>query len=350
MQKYVALLMLSIAPVTAEDETSTYNPYASDYSGYAMPTGEQGIGHVCDDEAEKTKWKEAKSDYPHLTDCLCDTKVRALFEGGVPKGQGYWQYSESFFVGACPVPSCRQYIKGLLGAENEKTGTCICDAPVLFSAVNVAIQAPEFDLLKLTDDEEKKFKALCGTQSCYDLFKDMTGKPNPANPPDGVLPDLCPYANPSTLPPSPPVAINVAMTIAGDVASVNQDELKKNFAAIFNVSPDMVSLSLSAGSVTVDAQIVFADESKAIVAVANVASKDTKAMSASLGVTVTAMTPPSMNDIKPAGSALSGGAIAGIIVGAIAGVALLAIVVWYALKAKGGKAKGGKQTASSGTV
>merc|ERR1719460_536968 len=142
-------------------------------------------------------------------------------------------------------------------------------------------------------------------------------------------------------PPPPPSKlstgkkITVKVKAAGAVSDYDDKkkaELESAMATVAGVSADAVTVTVTAGSVILDFEIITTDPEATKTTVTTALADTTKA-SAALGVTVEETpTVAVVAEKKDDDDGLSGGAIAGIIIGAVVGLLCIGGIIFFAMK------------------
>jgi len=92
--------------------------------------------------------------------------------------------------------------------------------------------------------------------------------------------------------------VNVAFTIASTISvfdATAQDAFKSKLATLVSVSTDVISMSVSAASIIADVDISTSSDSEAQAVAITISSASTSSLSNSLGVTITAVSAPTVS-------------------------------------------------------
>jgi len=187
-----------------------------------------------------------------------------------------------------------------------------------------------------------------------DKTYDFTSLCPSSGPTPGPNPGPNPGPTPSTTPPPPPAAppplttTSVTVTTGADPSDLEPHiaALKTSLASSANVAESAVEVTVTAGSAVITLSVTTATSQAAamhttISGLFPDAAHATTWLAQATGldattVAVTSVSAPSQNNVPGGDDGLSGGAIAGIVLGTLAFVAILAGVVMMAIKKDGG--------------
>lgn len=202
------------------------------------------------------------------------------------------------------------------GLSNTMTDmvSCMCDQPnfaALMPGGSGSSAPPSMDVIK----------SFCSTASCASIIPALSqGQQNC----DGIQKVIKMFRT------------KVTMTLAGDVSDhqAKLETYRKKFASAFGVAKEMVSITLASGSTVMTVTITSSTDLSATVSSKLGTSSKADDLLGCTGCNTVAPQLETTEETVGGDDGLSGGAIAGIVIGSVVGACLLLGLLYFLMKPK----------------